>query len=61
MPEVGRHLWRLSNPTPLVKQTHLQQIAHDPMQSGFNISKFGEKPVPVFDHPHNANGFFSYA
>jgi len=63
MAEVRRHLWRLSNPTPLVKQCHLQQAVQDPMQSSFEYPQswrvnLSEKPVPVSDHPHHAKVSF---
>jgi len=33
--EVGRDLWRSPIPTPLLKQSHLEQAAHDHVQMAF--------------------------
>lgn len=55
MAKVGRHLWRVFNPTPPVKQGHLEQLAQDTLQSGFEyfqdwrILSFSEQPIPVSD------------
>jgi len=35
MIEVGRDLWRSSGPIPLLKQEHLETVAQDHVQAGF--------------------------
>ena len=42
MVEVGRHLWRSSCPTPLLKQGHLQAVAQDHVQTAFEYPKDGD-------------------
>ena len=54
---VGRDLWRSPSPTPLPKQSHLQQAAQDLVQAGLEylqrrrIHSPSGQPVPVLRHP----------
>jgi len=54
---VGRDLCGSSSPTPLVKQGHLEQAAHECVQEGFEylqrrrLHKPSGQPVPVLCHP----------
>lgn len=56
--EVGRHLWRTSSPTPLLKQDHLELVMQDHVQTGFEYLQGGrlhnlsEQPVLVLSHSH---------
>jgi len=56
---VGRDLCGSSSPTPLPKQSHLQQAAQDRIQAGFEylqrrrFHNFSRQPVPVLCHPHS--------
>jgi len=53
MVEVGRHLCGSSGPTPLPKQSHLDQVAQDLIQAGFEylqrrrLHNLSGQPVPV--------------
>lgn len=44
MVEVGRDFWRFSGPTPLLKQDHLELIAHENV---LNISRNGYSTTVV--------------
>ena len=54
---VGRDLCGSSSPTPLLKQGHLQQAAHDLVQAGLEylqrrrLHNLPGQPVPVLRHP----------
>ena len=54
---VGRKLWGTPSPTPLPKQGHLEQVAQDLIQAGFEylqrrrIPSLSGQPVPVLHHP----------
>lgn len=39
MAEIGRDLWRSSGPTPLLKQGHIQLVAQDHTQTGFEYTQ----------------------
>lgn len=57
MAELGGHLWGPSSPTVRLDQGHLQGVAQDSVQSGFehlqgwSLRTRSGQPVPVFDHP----------
>ncbi|KAK4826745.1 hypothetical protein QYF61_010998 [Mycteria americana] len=59
MTEVGRDLWKASDPTPLLKQGHLDLLAQDYVQppfeyvQGWRLHNLSGQPVPVLSHPHN--------
>uniref|UniRef100_A0A8B9P213 CUB and sushi domain-containing protein 3 n=1 Tax=Apteryx owenii TaxID=8824 RepID=A0A8B9P213_APTOW len=63
MVEVGRDLWRSSSPTPLLKQGHLEHVAQDCIQAGFEylqrrrLHHLSGQPVPVLCHPHSEKVF----
>ena len=63
MAEGGRDLWRLSHPTPLLKQGHLEPIACDLIQKaseclqGGGFHHFPGQPVPVLGHSHSKKVF----
>jgi len=44
---VGRDLWGSSSPTPLPKQGHLEQVAQDLIQMGFEYP-LKEIPQPLW-------------
>jgi len=56
---VGRDLCGSSNPTPLPKQGHREQVAKDLIQAGFEylqrrrIHNLPGQPVPVLHHPQS--------
>jgi len=55
---VGRDLWGSSSPTPLPKQDHLEQVAQDFIQAGFEhlqrrIHNLPGQLVPVLRHPQS--------
>jgi len=62
MVEVGSDLWRSSCPALLLKQGHLEQVAHDHVQMAFEylqrwrLHNLSEQPVPVLGHPHHPLG-----
>ena len=53
---VGRDLWRSSTPAPLLNQDHLEQVAQDHVQAGFEylqrrrLHNLSGQPVPVLSH-----------
>ena len=59
MAGVGRDLWRSPSPTPLSKQDHLEQVAQDCVQAGFEylqrrrLHNPSGQPVPVLRHPQS--------
>jgi len=59
MVRVGRDLWGSSGPNALTKQGHLQQVAQDHAQAGFEylqrrrIHNPSGQPVPVIHHPQS--------
>uniref|UniRef100_A0A8B9Q4U4 Transmembrane protein 19 n=1 Tax=Apteryx owenii TaxID=8824 RepID=A0A8B9Q4U4_APTOW len=61
--EFGRDLWRSSSPTLLLKQGHLEHVAQDPVQVGFEylqgwrLHNLSGQPVPVLCHPHSKEVF----
>lgn len=61
MVEVGRDLWRLSSPTPLLKQGHSEPAAQEHAQTtlespqGQRLHNLHGQPVPALDHPHSEN------
>lgn len=64
MAEVGRHVWRLSSPSLLVKQGQLEQVAQGSVQSGFQylqglrLHSLSVQPAPEFNHPLSKNVYF---
>ena len=56
---VGRDLCGSSSPPPLPKQVHLQHVAQDHIQTGFEylqrrrLHNPSAQPVPVLYHPQN--------
>lgn len=61
--EVGKDLWRLSCSALLLKQGHLDLVAHDHVQSDFEgpqggiLHNFFGQPVPGLSHPHGKQVF----
>lgn len=57
MSEVGRHLWRLFGPTPLLRQVHLEEVAQEHVQTAFKyfqvwrFHNLYEQPLLVLAHP----------
>lgn len=39
--EVGTYFWRLSGPTPLLKQGHLEQVAQEHVQIALEVLQGG--------------------
>ena len=64
--EVGRDLQWSSDPTPLLKQGHLQPLAQDQFQMVFEylqpwrLHKLSGQPVPVLGHPHSKMCFLMF-
>ena len=62
MVQVGRQLLRSTSPIPLLKQGHLEPVAQDPVQSGFEylqgrrLRSLSGQTVPAFDHSHSKKG-----
>ena len=56
---VGRDLWRSSSPNSLLEQDHLEQVAQDGIQAGFEylqrrrLHNLSGQPVPVLGHPQS--------
>lgn len=54
---LGGHLWGPSGPTVHLDQGHLQGVAQEGVQSGFehlqgwSLHTHSGQPVPVFDNP----------
>jgi len=60
---VGRDLCGSSSPTPLPKQSHLEQAAQDLVQAGLEylqrrrLHNSSGQPVPVLHHPQSEEDF----
>ena len=60
---IGRDLWRSSSPTPLLEQDHLEHVAQDRVQAGFEylqrrrLHSLSGQPVPVLGHPQSKEVF----
>jgi len=56
---VGRDLWESSSPLPLPRQGHLEQVAQDRIQAGFEYLQrrrlyiLSGQPVPGLRHPQS--------
>lgn len=57
--EIGRDLWRVSGPTPLLKQGHTEQDAQDHVQAvseylqAWRRYSLSGQPVPLLSHLHS--------
>jgi len=60
---IGRDPWGSSGPSPLPKQGHLEQVAHDLVQADFEylqrrrIHSLSGQPVPVLHHPQSEDRY----
>jgi len=60
---VGRHIWRSSGPSTLLKQGHLEPVAQDHIQMAFEYLQGWKlhnplgQPVPVFSNPRRKKVF----
>jgi len=63
---VARDLWGPSSPTPLPKQDHVEQAAHDLVQAGFEylqrrrLHSLSGKPIPVLCHSQSKEVLLSF-
>jgi len=63
MVEVGRSLWKLSDPKPCSEQGQLEQVAQSRVQAAFQYLQgwrphgLSGKPVPVSNHSHSKKDF----
>ena len=61
--EVRRDLWRSSSPNALLKQSQLEPVAQDHIQTATEYLQRGRlhnlsvQPVPVLSHPHSEKVF----
>jgi len=60
MVEIGRDLWRSSNPTPLLNQGQPEQAAQDHVLvylRGWRLQNLSGQPLPVLVNPHSNKVF----